>query len=78
MKAVKTRNWPKRIELERQERGLTVADVASGLRVHPATIRRWEKGVATPDIDDAIGLAKTYKMTVDNLFVGRDLTDLQI
>lgn len=48
-------------------RGLTQATAAARLRVKPATLSRWERGVLAPRMDDIEVLAETYATTATAL-----------
>ncbi len=51
----------------RKMKDFTLEDVAEKLGVSRQTVAKWEKGDTVPDIENCIGLAEIYGVTVDSL-----------
>ena len=47
--------------------GLTQRYVAKAIWADPATLRKWEKGIASPTFDQVMKLCNLYGCTVDDL-----------
>ncbi|MET7477632.1 helix-turn-helix transcriptional regulator [Streptomyces sp. NPDC005648] len=52
----------------RSERGLSRDDLASAVRCHVSTVRRWEYGVRAPNTQAAMLTATVLGCSVDDLF----------
>lgn len=52
----------------RQEKGLTVDEIAEIVDVAPSTYYKWEDGSRNPSIKKAILIAKVLGKTVEELF----------
>ena len=61
-----------RLRAEREERGWTQADLAERIGVSRKTINTIENGVFTPSTMIALKLARTFKLTVEDLFSLRE------
>ena len=55
----------------REKRGLSQKYVAFTLGVAPPQISKWENGQTKPTLDNLIGLADLYRVTLDEL-LGRE------
>lgn len=51
----------------REHEGLTQEALAGRLGVARQTVAKWESGEATPDLDNAIALAKLFDVRIDDL-----------
>ena len=58
----------------RRERGLSQEELASQLGVSRQAISKWERGEASPDVDNLIGLARFYGVSVDELLGEKPLS----
>lgn len=58
----------------RRERGLSQEDLAAQLGISRQAISKWERGEASPDVDNLIGLARFYGVTVDELLGEKPLS----
>jgi DNA-binding XRE family transcriptional regulator len=43
--------------------------VAKTVGIHPATLRKWEKGIVSPTFDQVMKLCNLYECTVDDLIL---------
>jgi transcriptional regulator with XRE-family HTH domain len=59
-----------RLSATRRKRGLTQLQVAIAVGVTTRTVKRWERGVADPSLENALALAKALGVTV-NYLTGR-------
>ena len=55
----------------REKRGLSQKYVAVSLGVAPPQVSKWESGQTKPTLDNLIGLADLYRVTLDEL-LGRE------
>lgn len=51
--------------------GMTQEEAAKQMKVDRSTIRRWEKGIKSPDYDESQELARIYNLPFDYIFFGR-------
>lgn len=58
------------IKQQRQQLGLTQADVASQLFVTRQTISNWEQGKSYPDLSMLVKLSEVYQVSLDSLLKG--------
>lgn len=58
------------IKQQRQQLGLTQADVASQLFVTRQTISSWEQGKSYPDLNMLVRLSEVYQVSLDSLLKG--------
>lgn len=58
------------IKQQRQQLGLTQADVASQLFVTRQTISNWEQGKSYPDLNMLVRLSEVYQVSLDSLLKG--------
>lgn len=56
-----------RLKELREERGLTMTELAKKINVSPNTVSRWERGKRLPNLDAIIALAKFFKVSTDYL-----------
>lgn len=54
----------------RRERGMTQLALAAALRVSHQAVSKWETGVALPDVDLLMALARMFGVRVDDLLAG--------
>jgi class 3 adenylate cyclase len=59
-----------RIKQRREARGLRQSDLASGLRVSPQAVSKWERGENAPDIVVLVPLARLLDVSVEWLLGG--------
>ena len=62
------------IRSQRQDRGMTQAELASALGVQYQTVSKWETGVTVPDVAMLPRIADHFRISMDELF-GRKLAD---
>lgn len=62
---------PERLKTLRDELGLTQHQVANILGMKQPVIGRWERGVVTPSLQNAIRLCSVYSVSLDQL-CGKD------
>ena len=59
-----------RIALRRKELGMTQRDLAEQLNITDRAVSRWERGIGAPEVSLLEPLAKTLKMSIDELMTG--------
>lgn len=59
--------FAERIKELREERKLTMSQLAKELGIRQSTISRWERGERLPNLDAIIALAKFFKVSTDYL-----------
>lgn len=59
--------FAERIKELREERKLTMSQLAKELGIRQSTISRWERGERLPNLDAIIALAKFFKLSTDYL-----------
>ena len=62
----------RRIRLCRQQLGLSQEGLAEKVGVHANTIRKWEKGITTPDAETLATLANALQTTITSLYEGKE------
>jgi transcriptional regulator with XRE-family HTH domain len=68
--AVKLPDLPHRLQAARRAAGLTQAEVARQLGVHPMSVSSWERGVMTPEESKLARLAELYGVAPASLRYG--------
>lgn len=48
--------------------GMTQTEAAKLIKVNPATLSKWEKGITFPKADQAARLCALYGVTIDDIF----------
>lgn len=71
--AVKPPDLPQRLQAARRAAGLTQAEVARQLGVHPMSVSSWERGVMTPEESRLARLAELYGVPPASLRYGGDV-----
>jgi transcriptional regulator with XRE-family HTH domain len=69
-------DFGERLASLRQERGLTQAELAGRVGVHPSQVHRYEAGSAEPTLGVLRGLALALQVSTDSLVFADDVTDL--
>lgn len=62
------RQWGKNIEITRRARGLLQYQLADLIGVRPASVCRWETGVAAPTDEHKVAIATALEVDVRQLF----------
>lgn len=60
-----------KIKMLRCERNITQAQLANHLHVTAQAVSKWEKGIASPDINLLVPIADFFGVTVDYLLRNR-------
>ena len=58
--------------------GLTQEQVAEALKVAKKTVQNWEKGVSTPDVNQAFSLQELFHFPVGQIFFGEHSAESEI
>lgn len=69
------RDLGKRIVAYRKQRGWNQTELGKRLDRRQATISRWENGLGEMTIPDLVALARVFKVTLDELVLGRKCPD---
>lgn len=64
---IKLMNFGELFKKYRKEEGYTQQELADILGIRQSNISDWENDVARPSYENLIALAKTYRITVDEL-----------
>jgi transcriptional regulator with XRE-family HTH domain len=68
-------NFNEKLQALRKEKGLTQEELAEKLDVSRQAVSKWEAGQAMPEIDNLIGLANIYGVSMDYLLTGKEFED---
>ncbi len=55
----------------REDEGMSQEELAAKLQVSPDIVKKWEKGSATPDIEQFPQIAKLFNVTIDYIMTGK-------
>ena len=62
-----TYNFCERLKELREEQSLSYRQLGKNTKISDTSIRRWENGLRTPNIDELIVLAKYFNVSTDYL-----------
>jgi transcriptional regulator with XRE-family HTH domain len=74
-KGGKEMNFNEKLQALRKEKGLTQEELAEKLDVSRQAVSKWEAEQAMPEIDNLIGLANIYGVSMDYLLTGKEFED---
>ncbi len=64
-----------RLKIFRQNAGLSQEELAVKLNISRQAVSKWERGEASPDIENLVVLSRLYNVTVDELLTGESSQD---
>lgn len=66
-----------RLKTLRQNAGLSQEELAAKLNISRQAVSKWERGEASPDIDNLVVLSRLYNVSVDELLTGESVQDIK-
>lgn len=68
-------NFAFNLKYLRQKNKLTQEDLGKALHKNYSTIGKWENGTRSPTLEDAIKVAKYFKISLDKIITGKIYED---